>query len=55
MKITIESPPPGGEEEIIIRSDRIDDRIMSLIQALKSDGSKAGGVQSPRTDTYAES
>ncbi len=43
MKITIESPPPGGEEEIIIRSDRIDDRIMALIQALKSDGAKLAG------------
>ena len=43
MKITIESPPPGGEDEIIIRSDRIDDRIMALIQALKSDGSKLAG------------
>ncbi len=43
MKITIESPPPGGEEEIIIRSDRIDDRIMTLIQALKSDSTKLAG------------
>ncbi len=43
MKITIESPPPGGEEEIIIRADKIDDRIMALIQALKSDGLKLAG------------
>lgn len=43
MKITIESPPSGGEEEIIIRSKKIDSRIMALIQALKSDGSKLAG------------
>lgn len=38
MKITIEALPSGGEEEIIIRADQLDERIIALIQALKSPG-----------------
>ncbi len=48
MKITIESPLPGCEEEIIIRSDRIDDRISALIRALQSDHDKLTGFQDDR-------
>lgn len=42
MKITIEALPPGGEEEIIIRADRLDERIMALIQAIKSPTADTG-------------
>lgn len=42
MKITIEALPPGGEEEIIIRADQLDERIIALIQALKSPGVDSG-------------
>ncbi len=42
MKITIEALPPGGEEEIIIRADQLDERIIALIQALKSPGADSG-------------
>lgn len=50
MKITIEALPPGGEEEIIIRADQLDERFMALIQALKSpdEGRHAGNPDSGR-------
>lgn len=50
MKITIESPPAGGEEEIIIRSDHIDGRIMALIQALTSDNTESDRLTGFRSD-----
>lgn len=37
MKITIQSPEPGQEDEIILRCARLDDRLMELIYALKAD------------------
>ena len=37
MKITIEACPDGCEEEVIIRANHLDERVMSLIIALKSD------------------
>lgn len=40
MKITILSPEPGQEDEIIIRCAQIDDRVLSLIQNLKGEKSK---------------
>lgn len=43
MKITIESPPLGGEEEIIIRANRIDARLMALIQAAAEGGGRLAG------------
>lgn len=49
-KITIESPPAGGEEEIIIRSDHIDERTMALIQALTSDIPESGRLTGFRND-----
>lgn len=37
MKITIETPSPGMEDEIIVRCTSLDDKIMNLIYALKSE------------------
>ena len=37
MKITIETPSIGQEDEIIIRCTSLDDRIINLIYALKSE------------------
>lgn len=37
MKITIENPKPGEEDEIIIRCAVVDDRVLKLIQALKGE------------------
>ena len=35
MKITIETPRPGEEDEIIVRCAALDDQLMKLIYALK--------------------
>lgn len=43
MKITIETPKPGEEEEIIIRCTELDDKLMNLIQSLKTDQNKLTG------------
>lgn len=43
MKIILETPPPNGEEEIIIRANNISDQVMELIQALKSERQKLAG------------
>lgn len=37
MKITILTPEPGQEDEIIIRCAQLDDRLMNLIRALKAE------------------
>ena len=37
MKITILTPEPGQEDEIILRCARLDDRLMKLIHALKAE------------------
>lgn len=37
MKITIETPGPGEEDEIIVRCTSLDDRLMNLICALKTE------------------
>lgn len=37
MKITILPPEPGQEDEIILRCAHLDERTLSLIQALKSE------------------
>ncbi len=37
MKITIETPQPGGEDEIIVRCASLDPKLMNLIYALKMD------------------
>lgn len=36
MKITIETPKPGQEDEIIVRCTSLDDDVMQLIYALKT-------------------
>lgn len=46
MKITIEALPPGGEEEIIIRADQLDERVIALIQALKLPGADSDSERS---------
>lgn len=38
MKITIEKPPEGGEEEIIIRCSDPDSKILALINSFKPGG-----------------
>ena len=43
MKITIESPSPGEEDEIIIRCASPDDNILKLIYALKNNPGKITG------------
>lgn len=40
MKITIQTPEQGQEDEIIIRCHHLDDRLMNLIFRLKSDTQK---------------
>lgn len=37
MKITIETPKPGEEDEIIVRCAALDERTMSLIYSLKTE------------------
>lgn len=43
MKITIENPAEGAEDEIIVRCATLDDKIMNLIYALKSEQDKLTG------------
>lgn len=45
MKITIETPKPGEEDEIIVRCANIDEKIMNLIYSLKSDQDTIMGYQ----------
>ena len=45
MKITIEPLGQSGEEEIIIRTDNLDDSVMELIYALKTQRSKLTAFQ----------
>ena len=37
MKITIETPKPGEEDEIIVRCASLDDKFMNLIYSLKAE------------------
>ncbi len=48
MKITIENPAPGEEEELIIRCRSLDERLMKLIYALKSGEEPLNGYQENR-------
>lgn len=43
MKITIDTPKPGEEDEIIVRCTALDEKLMNLIYALKSDQDKLTG------------
>lgn len=40
MKITIETPQPGQEDEIIVRCGNLDERMLKIISSLKSENSK---------------
>lgn len=43
MKITIETLPAGAEEEIVIRTDDLDEDMLQLIYALKARRSRLAG------------
>jgi len=43
MKITIEVPGPGEEDEIIVKCAALDERMMNLIYALKNDQDRLTG------------
>lgn len=44
MKITIEVPKPGEEDEIIVRCTDLDERVLKLIQALRSEDKLTGYI-----------
>lgn len=43
MKITIEMPKPGEEDEIIVRCTALDEKLMNLIYSLRSEQNKLTG------------
>lgn len=43
MKITIETPKEGEEDEIIVRCSTLDDRLMKLISSLKTESFQLTG------------
>lgn len=45
MKIRIETPPDGEEDEIIIRCRKLDNRILSVIQAYNGDSKELYGYK----------
>ncbi|MBO5486185.1 MAG: LytTR family transcriptional regulator DNA-binding domain-containing protein [Eubacterium sp.] len=45
MKITIESPKQGEEDEIIVRCVSLDERVWKLIQALKTEDKLTGYIE----------
>lgn len=44
MKITIEAPKPGEEEEIIVRCTDLDERVLKLIQVLRTEDTLTGYI-----------
>ncbi len=44
MKITIETPKPGEEDEIIVRCADLDERVLKLIQALRAEDKLTGYI-----------
>lgn len=44
MKITIEAPKPGEEDEIIVRCTALDERVLKLIQALRAEDKLTGYI-----------
>lgn len=48
MKITIETPLQGEEDEIIVRCHTLDDRIMNLITSLKNENDQITGYMEDR-------
>lgn len=43
MKITIETPKPGEEDEIILRCTSLDEKLMKLVYSLKTEENKLTG------------
>lgn len=43
MKITIESPMPGQEDEIIVRCRNLDEQVLNLLAALKNENAQIIG------------
>ena len=48
MKITIETPSPGEEDEIIVRLASLDERMLKLIYSLRSEQEKLTGYLEER-------
>ncbi len=48
MKITIETPKPGEEDEIIVRCAAMDERLLKLIYSLKNEQDKLTGYAEER-------
>lgn len=44
MRITIEAPKPGEEDEIIVRCTDLDERVLKLIQALRAEEKLTGYI-----------
>lgn len=44
MRITIEAPKPGEEDEIIVRCTDLDERVLKLIQALRAEDKLTGYI-----------
>lgn len=45
MKITIEAPKPGEEDEIIVRCASLDERVLKLIQSLRTEDKLTGYIE----------
>ncbi len=45
MKITIEVPKPGEEDEIIVRCADLDERLLKMIQALRTEDKLTGYIE----------
>lgn len=45
MKITIEIPMPGQEDEIIVRCANLDERLLKLIQSLRTEDTLIGYIE----------
>lgn len=45
MKITIEVPKPGQEDEIIVRCADLDERLLKMIQALRTEDKLTGYIE----------
>lgn len=45
MKITIEVPKPGQEDEIIIRCADLDERLLKMIQSLRAEDKLTGYIE----------
>ncbi len=45
MKITIEVPKPGEEDEIIVRCASLDERMLKMLQALRAEDKLTGYIE----------